>query len=205
MKRRLTLVAVKDVGRRLAVQTLVSGTVMAGLNLAVTIDRPSLPWPLGGEMYVPADQRVASGPALHPAEDLGKGLASVAVVAGGKAERLTRLPEAVAAAPSVREATSPVIQPVASNDVVLFDQCMPGCESQDPLVAANRSLVAAAPAAPTSAPTGPLAQFISDAGQGMATTATTTGLLRSVSSRVVALGETGVRTLAGGLTSLTSW
>ncbi|MEH6720000.1 MAG: hypothetical protein V7704_14050 [Aurantimonas endophytica] len=203
---RLTLSTMKDLGRRLAIQTLISGTVMVGLNLAVQVDPSSLvlPWPLGGEMYVPEapvaalEPGAARKPAIRHDEPQ-------AAMASGKAERLTsppKAPAATAVGPKDAEPARAAVDP-APHDVVLFDACMPRCESRDPLLAANRRMAQATPPAPAAALQ--LARYVDDAAQSAAVPREETGVIKAVSSRVTAVGQAGYRAVAGGLTSLTPW
>lgn len=200
---RLTLGGLKVLGRRLAVQTLVSGTVMAGLNLAMHVDYPPLPWPLGGAMPVPEGPvgTQTKGEADDPG--LVQHVRSVPIVtAGGKAGRLPMPRQELAAAPAAGEDASPVTRTVAatSQDVVLFDACMPRCESRDPLIAANRS--------PAEIPTPSAvlgARPIGDVAWNAPFSRGDTGLIDRVSSRLAAFGQAGYRAVSGRLASFQYW
>ncbi|NDV86831.1 hypothetical protein GTW51_08960 [Aurantimonas aggregata] len=177
---------------------------MVGLTLAVNVDLPSLLWPLGGEMHVPAVSGVPAEPRYDRDEVPGRGnLKTASVMAAGKGQRLPALASQAAVAPSPSGPTRPIVEASLPSDVVLFDQCMPSCESQDPLLAANRAFPDATPS--PAAPAIQITRYVEEKVQVTATRGGETGLVEAVSSRLAAAGQAGFRVVAGGLTSLSPW
>lgn len=139
----------RSFARRLLVQALVSGTVMAGIQVAARF---------GPELFPPPERAAAvEGPASAPAQAAAPAPpAAISASATGFAQDPTRA-DVRAGRFSVwreRDATVEAISPrrLASRDtgtglgdVLLFDRCRPDCESRDPLLAVNRRPAATPP------------------------------------------------------------
>lgn len=145
----------RSFARRLLVQSLVSGIVMAGLQVAARF---------GPELF-PAPERAAAveEPASAPAQATAPAPpAAISASASGFAEDPTGS-NVRAGRFSVwreRDATAKAISPrrLASSDmgtglgdVMLFDRCRPDCESRDPLLAFNMRPAATADPKPSPA------------------------------------------------------
>ncbi|UIJ73936.1 hypothetical protein [Aurantimonas sp. HBX-1] len=177
---------------------------MAGLNLAVQIDPPAivLPWPLGGEMYVPEASPAAPEPGVA---EMPAPLQAVPRAASGKAERLPALAVETGTAPAASRDVRAVELAPPPRDVMLFDACMPLCESRDPLIAANRSPAEAPAPAPAVARVAQSAGYIGEAVQSTSASSQGSGFVEAAASRVAAASKAGYHTVAGGLMSLTPW
>lgn len=148
----------RSFARRLLVQAIVSGTVMAGLQVAARF---------GPEVFPPPQRTVASKvPASAPTQATAFMRPAAAHVSADRfAEDPTRA-DVRAGRFSVwrqRDATAGAVPPrrLASGrtdpglgDVMLFDRCRPDCESRDPLLAFNRRPAATPPALTTPASDG---------------------------------------------------
>lgn len=142
--------------RRLLLQAVVSGTVMAGLQVAVRFGPDLFPAPTPP---APARETVAASPATPATAALPAALASATRFAQdrtGADVKAGRLPVW-----QERQAATAVIplQRLASmgagrglGDVMLFDRCRPDCESRDPLLAFNRRPMATPSPVPAKAP-----------------------------------------------------
>ncbi|MBB3934136.1 hypothetical protein [Aureimonas phyllosphaerae] len=121
--------------RRLLVQALVSGTVMAGLQIAVR---------LGPEMFGPSAPTAAiqeptgiNAPAATPTptplfvQDRTHADVKAARFPVWQ-EREARVATILSRQPASRKSEA------GPGDVMLFDRCRPDCESRDPLLASNR-------------------------------------------------------------------
>lgn len=135
--------------RRILVQAVVSGTVMAGLQIAVRF----VP-----EMFGPAVQTAAIGePATTGSAASAATVAPVSKFAQDRTHadvKAGRLPvwrerEGTVAAIPPRQVVSRK-SGMGPGDVMLFDHCRPDCESRDPLLAFNqRPMTTPAPTAAT--------------------------------------------------------
>lgn len=144
--------------RRLLVQAIVSGTVMAGLQVAARFGPEVFPPP----QRTTAREEPASAPtrtaafmrpaAAHVSADR---FAEDPTRADVRAGRLAvwRQRDARAGAVPPRRLASGRTDP-GLGDVMLFDRCRPDCESRDPLLAFNRRPAATAPAPMTAASDG---------------------------------------------------
>lgn len=140
----------RSFARRLLVQAIVSGTVMAGLQIAARF---------GPEVFPPPQRTAASEEPASTSTQTTAFMrpAAAHVSASSFAEDPTRA-DVRAGRFSVwrqRDATAGAVPPrrLASGrtdpelgDVMLFDRCRPDCESRDPLLAFNRRPAATPPA-----------------------------------------------------------
>ena len=150
--------ALRDFARRLLVQAVVSGTVMAGLQIAVRF---------GPDMF-PAQRPAAIGEetAADPGRATQTAVANSAVAVASAspfAQDRTSADVKAGRFPVWRDRTPPeaAIPPqrlvskrpdTGLSDVVLFDRCRPDCESRDPLLAFNKRPMATPSPVPATVP-----------------------------------------------------
>lgn len=146
----------RSFARRLLVQAVVSGTVMACLQVVVRF---------GPEVIPPPMTTATIAKTAAPSTETASMTAPSVMVASRSAfgEDRTRAYVKSGRLPSwrARQATTAISpQRLASkgsgtglSDVILFDRCRPDCESRDPLLAFNRQPAATGDTQPATAPT----------------------------------------------------
>ena len=150
--------ALRDFARRLLVQAVVSGTVMAGLQIAVRFGPEMFPaqMPTAAVEEAAADlsqatQTAVATAAVVPASasPFAQDRTSADVKAGRFPIWRDRMAPAAAIAPQRLVSKRP---DTGLSDVVLFDRCRPGCESRDPLLAFNKRPTATPSPVPATVP-----------------------------------------------------
>ncbi len=150
--------AMRDFARRLLVQAVVSGTVMAGLQISVRFGPDLFPTQMpaapveetAAEPSQATQNTVATGTvAIAYASSFAQDRTSADVKAGRFPIWRDRTPPAAAIPPQRLVSKRP---DTGLNDVVLFDRCRPDCESRDPLLAFNKRPMATPSPLPATVP-----------------------------------------------------